>query len=409
MINSMKYWLIPVLFSLPLIAGQVEIAAKPGGGFTLMRDGKPYTIYGAGGTSRMELLKPAGANSIRDWSPPSIEVMDKAQQLGLTVLAGLRVGNPRHGFDYNDAAKVQAQRDQALAAVRKLKGHPALLMWALGNETELGISDAQRIQVWKEMETLAQLVKKEDPSHPVIVVLASAGKTKLKELAEHTPSIDAVGINAYGGMLQLPETVEAQGWKKAWLVTEFGPRGHWEVAKTPWGLPIEDFSSVKAEFYKKAYNHAIRSRPACLGSYVFLWGQKQEKTHTWYGMFMPDGTPLDTVDAMTEMWTGKPPAQRAPSITGFEVSKDVLKTGEALSAKVSAERSDGITWDLRRDVSDNPATGGDREAATPILERGSGAEFTVKMPAAPGNYRLFVYARNASGKASTANKALKVE
>ena len=391
-----------------MMAAQVTIVPKSGG-FELLRDGKPYYIKGAGGTDHIELLPQAGGNSIRAWSPPSKETMDKAHKLGLSVLLGLPMGKPRHGFDYNDQAKVWTQREKTRELVRQYRNHPALLMWAIGNETELLCPNEQRIQLWKEVEALARIVKQEDPAHPVITVLAGTGKSHLIELAEHAPTLDAAGINAYGGMLRLPENVGAQGWKKPWLVTEFGPRGHWEVAKTPWGLPIEDTSTEKAAFYEKAYQHAVGGQPACLGSYVFYWSQKQEKTHTWYGMFLPDGTPLDTVDAMTHSWTGKWPAQRAPAITAFEVSADRVKPGSKITARVSCERADTITWDLRKDVSDNPNTGGDREPPTPVIAEGKGGEISFALPAESGNYRLFVYARNASGKAATANKALRAE
>jgi len=46
-------------------------------------------------------------------------------------------------------------------------------------------------------------------------------------------------------------------------------------------------------------------RPQCPGSYTFHWSQHHEKTHTWYGIFLPDGSPTEAVDAMTEIWTGR--------------------------------------------------------------------------------------------------------
>lgn len=390
-----------------LLPAQVRIVTK-GDGFQLEKAGQPYYIKGAGGTWRMDLLAAAGGNSCRTWSSPTKQLLDEAQKNGLTILAGLGVGKPRQGFDYRDTARVEAQREKARQTVRALKGHPALLMWALGNETELNATPEQRLMIWKEVEQLARIVKQEDPDHPVITVIAGVGKSNLTEIAEHCPTLDAVGVNAYGGMLRLPEALAAQGWKKPWLVTEFGPRGHWEVAKTEWGMPIEDTSTEKAAFYEKAYAHAVSGQPRCLGSYVFLWGQKQEKTHTWYGMFLPDGTPLDTVDAISHSWTGQWPKDRAPRITGITVNQ----SEGLLRCSVQAEDPEGgalqLEWDLRKDVSDNPSTGGDREEGTAVLAKASGAAAELKLPAAPGNYRVFVYARDGSGKAATANRAVRV-
>jgi hypothetical protein len=218
--------------------------------------------------------------------------------------------------------------------------------------------------------------------------------------------------------------VAAAGWDKAYLVTEFGPRGHWEVAKTPWGLPIEDSSTEKADFYLKAYQHAVQNRPQCLGSYVFLWGNKQEKTHTWYGMFLPDGSPTGAIDSMTFAWTGKWPANRAPrtgpgkfiitaesGVTGEEY---VFRPGAKLRCMVNASDPDGdrltIKWDIRLDVSDNPNRGGDREPDSAPIEgallSSTGSEALIQVPDKPGNYRIFVYAHDPGGKAATANVAI---
>ena len=387
---------------------------KTANGFRLMRNGAPYFIKGAVGSKELDPLKAAGGNSIRIYSPGP--VLDDAQARGLTALVGLNVGRPRQGFSYRDEAVVAVQRQHVRETVLKFKSHPAVLMWALGNENELRASDEDRMLVWKEMEQLARIVKGADPDHPVITVIAGWGKAHLKELGELAPSLDAIGINTYGGMLRLPEAVAAQGWSKPFLITEFGPRGHWEVAKTAWGMPIEDSSTAKADLYAKAYRHAIADQPGCLGSYVFLWGQKQEKTHTWYGMFLPDGAALGAVDAMTYSWTGKWPANRAPRIDQLEVTPSAdVQPGQRLTARVAASDPDGdpvtIQWDLRKDVADNPNTGGDREEPTPPIKsalvesRASIAVFA--MPAAAGNYRMFVYVYDGKGSAATANVPLR--
>ena len=87
--------------------------------------------------------------------------------------------------------------------------------------------------------------------------------------------------------------------------TEFGPRGHWQVEKTAWKLPIEDNCSQKADFYRQAYEHAVQGQLNCLGAFVFHWDQHHEKTHTWYAMFLEDGSHTEAVDVMTFLWSGK--------------------------------------------------------------------------------------------------------
>ncbi|MGA2255216.1 MAG: glycoside hydrolase family 2 TIM barrel-domain containing protein [Thermoguttaceae bacterium] len=410
-----------VIAAARVAAAEVPVAVKivkHDNGYTLTRNGQPYYIKGVCGGSKLDQFVEAGGNSIRAYGAESL---DNAQAKGLTVLVGLNTGKPRNGFNYSDPERLAAQKESIRRTVQRLKVHPAVLMWALGNESELNASEADRIRIWKAFNELAEMIKQIDPKHPVITVLAGLGRTKLSELNEHCPALDAVGLNSYGGMMSLPEEVKRQGWTRPYVVTEFGPRGHWEVGKTPWGIPIEDDSTTKAELYQRAYQHAVAGQGACLGSYVFLWGQKQEKTHTWYGMFLPDGSPLGAVDAMTYNWTGNWPANRCPRIGAGKVSvvaegptdtrQHTFAPGTKLKCAVDAADPDGdpitVRWDLRIDIADNPRTGGDREEPTPpiagaVLSAG-GNESVVQLPAKPGKYRIFAYVYDPKGRAATAN------
>lgn len=80
----------------------------------------------------------------------------------------------------------------------------------------------------------------------------------------------------------VPYCVKGTGSTKPFMVTQFGAPGHWESSKTSWGAPVEMTSTAKANWYAQGY----------LGSYVFIWGHKQEATATWYGMFLADGSRL---------------------------------------------------------------------------------------------------------------------
>lgn len=391
-------------------------------GYILLRNGKRFFIKGAGGArEHIDSVVAAGGNSIREWSPDET-ALDSARRNGLTVLVGLSLGIPRHGFDYGNAELVRKQLADVLQTVRHLKDNPAVLMWALGNELELNASQEERVGAWKAVEEAARAVKAEDPNHAVIAVLAGAGKDKLRELDQYCPSLDAVGINTYGGIMNLPETIKAQAFKRPYIVTEFGPHGHWEVEKTAWGMPIEDTSTQKEEFIVKGYQHSIAKEGQCLGSYVFLWGAKQEKTHTWYGLFLPDGTRLGGVDAMQYLWTGKWPVHRSPRIQRTiaaqtekptdEGAPDVFQTGATIRCTIVAkdpEEGDPlrIKWDIRRDVANNPSSGGDREAPSPPIAgaviRESDQTAIVRVPSTPGDYRIFVYVYNMHGGAATAN------
>jgi hypothetical protein len=415
-----------ILTSVWPVHGQTASVVKirgDNGRYWIERNGTPFFVKGAVGYDRLIYLRDCGANSVRTGA----NNLDNAGKNDLTVLTGLPFTGPRHGFDYTNVDKVAAQLDRARATVRKYKDHPAVLFWAIGNEMEINTTQQQRVLVWKAVNQMAEMIHQEDANHPVITVIGGQYKEILHELADECPALDAIGLNAYADMMTLPEDVKREGWTKAYLVTEFGPRGHWQVKKTPWRLPIEDSSSEKAEFYLNAYEHAVADQPQCLGSYAFYWASKQEKTHTWYGMFLPDGSPTESIDVMTKVWTGEWPANRCPHVGPGKIEaipKDsplpkrpgVFREGAVLHCRFDvADPESGpmkITWDLRPDVADNPSTGGDAEPpskpiAESVLEIRANVA-TIHLPEKAGNYRIFAYAHDAQGSAATANLPIRV-
>jgi|YNPBryantNP2012_1023418.scaffolds.fasta_scaffold01773_3 hypothetical protein len=384
-------------------------------GYTLLRNGEAFFIKGAVGNRFLERLVQAGGNSIR----ASVNDMDRAHALGLTVLANLPFGKPRWGFDYNDRAAVARQLDDLRQTVQQFKDHPALLMWAIGNELEIWTTPEQRVPLWQAVNEAAQMIHEVDGKHPVITPVGCDYRHLLWEIDELCPALDAIGINAYQDMLTLPEDLRQLRWSRPYVITEFGPRGHWQVIKTPWGMPIEDSSTQKAEFYRRAYQHAVLNRPQCLGAYVFHWSFHHEKTHTWYGMFLEDGSPTEAVEVMQYLWSGSYPPNRCPRIQNLWIEHQntrqsayaILDAGAQVHATVQADDPDGdtltIRWELRPDVADNPNVGGDREEPVQPIDgailSSEGDHAIVQLPESAGKYRLFVYVYDTAGNAATAN------
>jgi hypothetical protein len=404
--------------AVPAVAENTVRIVRTGANWRLERNGQPFFVQGAVGTYRLDWLKASGANAVRT-HPRSL---DAAQGVGLHCLIALPLGLPRRGFDYTDSAQTDAQFEQVRALVRQYRHHPALLLWNLGNEPEIQTTKAQRVPLWREVNRLATMVKAEDPAHPVITVIGDAYRRILHELEVHCPALDAIGLNAYQDMLTLPEDVAREGWQRPYLVTEFGPQGHWQVPKTAWRVPIEPTSTEKSAFYERAYRAAVKDQSQCLGSFAFYWDHKQEKTHTWYGMFLPDGSRTAAVDTMQYLWTGAWPSNRCPRIGRIrclaapadrQTEPPVLGAAQAIEFAVDAEDPEGdrlkVTWDFRREVADNPNVGGDYEPASPALEgvlqagREDGRFVTARMPLQPGKHRLFAYAHDLQGGAATAN------
>ncbi len=403
----------------PVFAAPVEVrVVKNGARYELLRDGKPYLVRGGGGNEHaLESLAAAGGNSIRLWGDDTLgATLDAAQKLGLTVTAGIWLGQVRQGFDWSDAEGLAKQRDHVRATVEKFKNHPALLMWALGNEME--DPQGKNGAVWTGINSLAVMVRQLDPHHPTMTVIAEIGGDKVKNIQRLCPEIDILGINSYGGCASLGERYQKLGGTKPYILTEYGPPGIWEVTKDALGSYPEPTSTEKEQIYRKAYQAAVLGQPGvCLGSYAFLWGQKQEATATWFSMFLADGSRLGPVDAISELWTGKAPANRCPAIKSLKLD-GVAKGAPGTAVHVSFAAADAendplkVTWLLQRDAEEF-GSGGDKEAAPPTfpnaIVKGDATGADLRLPTDGGLYRLFATVHDSHGGAAVGNVTLRVE
>jgi len=385
------------------------------GRWTLLRGGQPFYVQGAGGDGSRKRLAECGASSFRTWgvdeSTPA--VLDEARRLGLAVTVGIWLGHERHGFDYSSVDQVTAQTKAVRQAVLRFRDHPAVLCWALGNEMEGAGNNAA---VWSHLESLAAMVRKLDPNHPTMTVIAEIGGRKVEAIQTLCPSVDLIGINSYGGVRSLPQRYRQAGGRKPYIVTEFGPSGAWETARNRLGTVDEQSSTAKAEIYRRAVETLQADSQLCLGSYAFTWGWKQEATATWFGLLLPDGSRLAGVDELTKLWSGVPQKNLCPEIRSLKLSGARGKSGATISAALQTldPENDPLTvrWILTED-SQEFVTGGDFQAAPPEFPGSitasslTGAE--IRLPESGGLYRLYVYVRDSSGGAATASVPLHVD
>lgn len=400
-----------------LAAGPVPVEVKEQSGkWELVRDGKPYFILGGGGGGSKSVLKEVGGNSFRTWGigPETQVELDEAEKLGLTVAVGIWLGHRQHGFRYDDPQAVAKQKEDVRKAVLKYKDHPAVLVWGLGNEMEV---DNDSPQLWAAIQELAKMVHEIDPHHPTMTVVAEIGGDKVRKIQEQCPDIDIIGINTYGGGPSLARRFREGGGMKPYIVTEYGPPGTWETKANDFGAPPEMTSTAKAEKYRDVYRASIGgAKEICLGSYAFTWGHKIEATATWFGMFLPDGSRLAAVDAMQELWTGKPAANPCPSMVSLTLQgTGQVKGGESVEARVETHAFDGpvqIEWALFHEQGNYgvEGTGAKATAAYPdaIPKNGSKA-VTVTLPNSGGVYRLYCYLRNGHGGAAVGSVPIKVQ
>ena len=407
---------------------QVSVSKDSSGAWTLQRDGQPFIIQGVGGSGSLKLAKEAGANSLRTWGIEQLEAKDvggrtllqRAEEHGLTLCVGIWVKHERHGFKYDDEKFLQQQREEVRAAVRKYKNHPSVLIWGLGNEMESYVGTENAVRVWKELNELAKIIKEEDPHHPVMTVIAGADTGKIQEIMKYYPSIDILGINAYLGAGGAGGTLKGLGWTKPFIMTEYGPVGHWQAPKAPWGAAIEPTGNEKAANYYATLSTLMENKEGlCLGSYAFLWGNKQETTSTWYGMLLSTGEKLPPVDALVRGWSGKWPTNRCPKLESIECPL-ILKKGKPgekvkASAKVKDPDGDSLQYEWTVMAESKDLRGGGDEESVPVsfpecIKVGpEGSDLTLTLPEKKGYYRLFLVVRDGRGAATTANFPFGVE
>ena len=390
------------------------VGAEPVAARSLRHGGKEYFIKGAGGTDRMEEVVRRGGNSVRTWTTDGLgDLLRDAEKRGLTVCAGIWLEPECSWFSYRNEAHCARQTDRVRTVAREHRKAPALLLWGMGNEAE---GDGTNEAYWRQLEVLCRMVHAEDPEHPVGTAVAGLSPAKADGLNRLTPSMDFVGINTYGALPVLRAHLEKVAWKRPWVVTEFGARGFWERPRTAWGAPLEQSSTEKAAFLEEAYRAAIAPAGACWGSYVFLWGWKQEATGTWFGLFTREGEATAGVEVMEKIWSGRTAANRAPLIDDARLKPRSCRPGEEITVALSAKDPDGddLTWHwslhpekVKRDkngkeLPSEPVTGA-------VLRRPAPGEAVVRLPQQAGEWRLYAKVTDGRGNAAVANMPVEVK
>jgi len=397
---------------------------KVDGKYQLLVNNQPFYIKGAGlEFGNISALAKHKANSFRTWrtfngKKTGKKILDEAHKNGLLVTMGIEVGRERHGFDYNNKKAVKEQLENIREEVTALKDHPALLIWAIGNELNLRATNPK---VWNAVNEISEMIHKIDPNHLTTTTLAGIKQEDITLIKKRCLDLDLLSLQVYGKLLNLPKLVRDYGWTGPYMVTEWGATGHWEVPKTEWGAPIEENSSLKAAGYLKRYQGSIeKDITQCVGSYVFLWGQKQERTPTWYGLFLEDHRETELIDVMHYIWNGSWPKNRTPQIESFEINGKtaydniLVKPNEKGTAvvKIKNIKEDTLNykWEILAESTDLQ-DGGDLEKRpkninVKILKQKNGT-LQFKTPQ-KGIYRLFVYVDDGLEHAATANIPFRV-
>jgi hypothetical protein len=403
---------------------KVEIVETESG-YQLLRGGEPYTVKGAGmGVDDIERFASRGGNSIRTWSTTrrrqdTRALLDAAEAHGVTVALGLGMAPERHGFDYDDPKAVAAQLETMRTEVLKYRDHPALLLWVIGNELNHHYTNPR---VYDAVNDVAEMIRELDPNHPTTTTTSGYKPEVNVEILARAPALDFISFQMYGSLFDLRDRLAETGYDAPFMVTEWGAIGWWETEKTDWGVAFETTSSEKADAFHRAMREVlIPLEGQLIGSYAFFWGQKQERTPTWFGMLTEDGKETEVVDVMHRAWTGQWPDNRTPRVSAMRLDgrgypeSIVLAVGQQYEAAIDVADPEGdpllYRWELKPE-SAATSEGGDYEAPIPALEghlATPAAPETILTAPEPGRYRLFAYAEDDHGRVAHANLPFLVE
>lgn len=295
-------------------ATRVAIAPRPAGGWTYLVDGTAETIRGVGYNPQYAAFAPAdraalyerdfgdmqrlGVNTIEGWFEGQFDsvTLDHAQHNGIGVLMPFELNQD---LDYTDPAVRAGILDRISAYVEQYKNHPAVRMWAPGNEnlhrilyqrwvSQMNVQGARaRAAAFAAfLPVLVDRIHELDPNHPVVYrdaedVYLGWIASAFAQAGGDRPWL-VYGANVYSAR-RLQEVIST--WPAQWpgrplLISEFAPGG---VGPAERAFGFQQQWSV------------IRSRPdVVVGGLAYTWAiNGPEDLDRVFGLVDIQGVPTD--------------------------------------------------------------------------------------------------------------------
>jgi len=444
MINNFNFWLLLVAMSYATVTAEkakTEIV-KDSINFSLHINGVEVYLKGFNGLESAERTVVAanyGANAARiycferdkDFTAWTMPAIGWAVQQNIYVLAYWEHLS-RNPADYTEPYKA-IKREQVRVLAEKLKDIENVFMIMIGNELDNGVHEkdiSQRAPIYQFVNELALIVKSICPNKLVSTAIMQSGSVKIiNAVVDYCPAFDVLCLNAYGNVAYIDNAVKNSKWKGAYLLSEWGEDGHWDFwtrengwtyyPKTSWGAFIEQTSEQKRSQLESRYAAAFKDKlPRCLGSFYFYWGSRWEYTPTWFNAFVEknasigiNGEQSAIADALHQCWKGTAPAQTAPVVTAITIDgktpassiKVNANTTFISSVTATDKEQSSLTykWEILEDT-------GSINARPGIVKSTNTNTATFSVPAA-GNYRLYVYVLDGTGRVGTANTPFQVQ
>lgn len=384
----------------------------------LYRNGKPFYIKGASGTSYLKELYEAGGNTLRVYDTVNLKsLLDEAAKYDLAIIVDIPLPpNKANSNYYSDAENVKKVKKQIKKFIHNYKDHSSLLIWNLGNELNyhLSIKENAFVNVFNE---LVDLVHEEDPNHPVSTSISGTSRAQTLGIHLNAPKLDLIGFNAFGNIPEVEPLMSKIAIicnPKPYYIMEWGNHGPWEAPINLWKSRIEPNSTDKGAIYKNIYNSKIKTNDECLGSLAFYWGYKHEGTPTWFNIFDEEGRKSEVYYILKSIWKEEDiTSQEIPKIEKMQLlsseSKDQIVDSNSiivaqLDMQFSIDETYNFQWEIYKEawghqkwILENYST----QAAQSTSKFSNSIKFEA--PKDEGPYRVIVYVNDANGNFATAN------
>ena len=259
------------------------------GTFRPNEQGEPYPEFNVL-REDFRRMREAGINTVRLYTPPSDRIADAAADAGLFLVPDICWGPRRCELD--DRERMGFMRDWIAGHAKRLAGHPAILMYSLGNEIPpLMVRWYGRRRIENFLREQHDIAKNEAPN--TLVTYVNHPPTEYLQL----PFLDVVSYNIY-----LEREPEFRAYVDR-LQTQAGDR---PLFLAEIGLDSNRSSEVEQAKFLDWQLRAVFEKGLC-GAAVYSWTDEWQifgsAIEGWaFGLTEPDRQPKLALSAVREIY-----------------------------------------------------------------------------------------------------------
>lgn len=215
-------------------------------------------------TNDLELMKEAGINTIRVYSPIEEKaVLDQIHEAGIKLIVG---------FGYNQKGYYDVLSGSFIDYIKKFKDHDVILFWELGNEYNYHPDwfDGKIENWYAAMNDAASAIHDIDPDHPVATAHGELPDAMARSMS---PNIDIWGMNVY--RWDDPSELFSQ-WKavseKPMYLSEAGADSYMTIEKNGFKEGVNELAQAKA--VENILNSIFNHTDVCSGVALFAFSDE---------------------------------------------------------------------------------------------------------------------------------------